>query len=256
MIGAIIGDIIGSYYEHNPTKDYHFTTFISGSDFTDDTVLTIATADALLNRKPYKKTYLTWARNFPEKGYGGRFHEWMQQENPQPYHSFGNGSAMRISPVGFLGKDQTQVLEEASKSARVSHDHPEGIKGAQATALAVFLAFRGDDKKIIKETLEKKFDYNLSRKYSSFQPQYQFNVTCQGSVPEAIIAFLESEDFESAIRLAVSLGGDADTQAAIAGGIAEAFYQEIPAEWRIKALDILPEEINRIIDQFYEKLEM
>lgn len=254
MIGAIIGDIIGSYYEHNPTKDYHFTAFTNGSDFTDDTVLTIATADAVLNRKPYKNSYLTWARNFPERGYGGNFREWIKQENPQPYNSFGNGSAMRISPVGFIGKNQRHVLEEAEKSARVSHDHPEGIKGAQATALAIFLAFHDHDKKFIKETLENQFGYQLSREYSSFQPQYKFDVSCQGSVPEAIIAFLESEDYESAIRLAVALGGDADTQAAIAGGIAEAFYHEIPAEWRIKALDILPEEINRVIDQFYEKL--
>lgn len=228
MIGAIIGDVIGSVYETYSTKTKDFTLFTNRSRFTDDTVLTIAIADCVLHNKNYADTLKTYARAYPKKRYGASFINWFLQDDALPYNSYGNGSAMRVSPIGFYYKDLAIVLEQSKKSAEVTHNHAEGIKGAQAVASSVFLAKTGKSKEDIKGYIENTFGYNLSRKLEEIRPTYQFDITCQGSVPESIIAFLESENFEDAIRNAISLGGDSDTMACIAGGIAEAFYKDIP----------------------------
>ena len=253
MLGAIIGDVIGSVFEFNPTKSPDFVLFTAASKFTDDTVLTIAVAACLLNDKEYPKTLKDFTLRYPHRGFGSRYFNWAHSDNDQPYFSFGNGSAMRVSPIGFAFRAREKVLAEARKSASVTHNHPEGIKGAQATALAIFLARQGASKFEIKTQIESDFGYDLHRNYRDIQPEYYFNETCQGSVPEAIIAFLASEDFEDAIRKAIALGGDADTQACIAGGIAEAFYKNIPAEFIAQTTCRLPEEFIEIIDRFYHK---
>jgi ADP-ribosylglycohydrolase len=228
IIGAIAGDIIGSAYEFHNVKSTDFDLFPKGTFFTDDSTMTMATMYALLSGKPYTKAYQKFGRRFPHRGYGGNFKSWLYSENPQPYNSWGNGSAMRASPVGWFAQTLDQALEEAKKSAEVTHNHPEGIKGAQATAACVFLAKTGKSKDEIRQYVTETFAYNLDRTIDEIRPDYDFDVSCQGSVPEAIIAFLESTDYENAVRLAVSLGGDSDTIACITGGIAEAFYKKIP----------------------------
>jgi len=253
IIGAIAGDIIGSVYEWHNVKTTDFALFSPRSKFTDDSVLTLATMDALNNRYDYTKAYQTFARNYPHRGYGGSFRSWIHADNPQPYNSWGNGSAMRVSPVGWYSESIEQVLSEAKRSAKVTHNHPEGIKGAQATAAAVFMARSGKSKAEIKNFITDTFQYDLDRTLDDIRPDYEFDVSCQGSVPEAIIAFLESSDYENAIRLAISIGGDSDTIACITGGIAEAFYQDIPDYIRDKVLDILPPKLVSVIAKFSEK---
>ncbi len=206
--------------------------------------------DVLLNQKDYRDTYQVYGKKDPHRGYGGNFIQWIFILDAEPYDSWGNGSAMRVSPVGYFFETLEEVILEARKSAEVSHNHPEGFKGAQATASAVFLARTGSTKQEIKDYIEGTFGYDLSRKLDDIRPDYQFDVSCQGSVPEAIIAFLESKDFESAIRLAISIGGDSDTIACITGGIAEAFYGEIPDEIVRKVKNILPDEFVDVIEQF------
>ena len=228
MIGAIAGDIAGSVYETFRTKRKDFSMFTPVSTFTDDTVLTVAVADAILSGGDYGKFIKKYARRHPLRGYGPRFLLWMLKPGGKPYNSLGNGSAMRVSPVAHAFESEKEVLREARKSAECTHNHPEGIKGAEATALAVFLARSGADKESIRSAIETRFGYNLSRTVDEIRPHYSVNLTCQGSVPEAIIAFLDSSSFEDAVRNAVSLGGDADTQACIAGAIAEAHYKTIP----------------------------
>ncbi|MFZ4705335.1 MAG: ADP-ribosylglycohydrolase family protein [Bacteroidales bacterium] len=250
IMGAIIGDIIGSVYEWYNVKTTDFKLFSKQTDFTDDSVLTFATMDCILNDVGYAKVYQTYGRNFPGRGYGSYFASWVYNEDLGPYQSFGNGSAMRVSPVGWAYNSIDEVLKQAKRSAEVSHNHPEGIKGAQATASAIFLARTGKSKIEIKEFIDVMFDYNLNRSIKEIRPIYQYDVTCQGSVPEAIIAFLESTDYESAIRLAISIGGDSDTIACITGGIAEAFYKEIPEYIVENALRVLPAEIIKLIEEF------
>lgn len=250
LIGAICGDIIGSWYEFSSTKRVDFELFTDQSRFTDDTVCSIAIADALMNGNDFVGKLKYWCQKYPKVGYGGNFNWWFRQDAPQPYNSWGNGSAMRVSAVGAFGKSTDETLMLAEKSAAVSHNHPEGIKGAQATALAINLALRGHTKEEIKSQIETRFDYDLSRNYADIHPSYTFDVSCQGSVPEAIIAFLESSDYESAIRMAVAYGGDADTQAAIVGGIAAAYYGVIPDYILKKCLSRLPLDIKGIILQF------
>ena len=250
IIGAIAGDIIGSVYEWNNIKTTNFDLFCHNSTFTDDSVLTIATMYAILNQKDYAETYQLFGRNYSDRGYGGHFRSWINSNNPKPYNSWGNGSAMRVSPVGWYGNTLDEVMAEAQKSAEVTHNHPEGIKGAQATATAIFMARTGSTKDEIKKFITDTFDYNLNRKIDDIRPHYEFDVSCQGSVPEAIIAFLESTDFENAIRLAISIGGDSDTIACITGGIAEAFYNEVPENIIKNVLSILPEEMIKIIEEF------
>ncbi len=256
MIGAIAGDIIGSIYEQYPIKFKEFPLFKEACRFTDDSVLTIAVARSILDGSEYLQSIQELGRNYPHAGYGGSFMHWLFTDNPKPYNSWGNGSAMRVSAVGFAFEDLEMVISEAEKSAAISHNHPEGIKGAQATAAAVFLAKTNKDKGYIKEQLEERFGYDLSRKLAQIRPAYQFDVSCQGSVPEAIISFLESVSYEDAVRNAISLGGDSDTLACIAGGIAEAFYGAVPTFIIEKTRIILTDVLWQIVQQFYRKFQL
>jgi ADP-ribosylglycohydrolase len=253
MFGAIAGDVIGSVYEHRYIKTTDFQLFDQYSRFTDDTVLTIAIADAILNQTDYAKSLKYFGRKYPDAGYGGAFIEWIFEPETKPYNSWGNGSAMRVSPIGFAFSMVETVLSEAKKSAEVSHNHPEGIKGAQAAALAIFLSRTGESKENIRKEISERFGYNLKRTIDDIRPDYRFDVSCQGSVPEAIIAFLDSDNYEDAIRKAISLGGDSDTLACIAGGIAQAFYTKIPKEIVIEVRRRLPQEFLEIIDTFNKK---
>jgi len=250
IIGAIVGDIIGSAYEWYNVKSTDFQLFGKRTDFTDDSVLTFATMDCILHQSDYTIAYQGYARNYPKRGYGGNFASWIQNDHPKPYNSWGNGSAMRVSPVGWAYDTLEEVQGKADKSAEVTHNHPEGIKGAQATASAIFLARNGSSKTEIKQYIKQTFNYNLDRTIEEIRPDFQFDESCQGTVPEAIIAFLESVDFESAIRLAISLGGDSDTIACITGGIAEAFYQDIPESIIEKSLSFLPAELIQLTEEF------
>ncbi|MGQ9843021.1 MAG: ADP-ribosylglycohydrolase family protein [Spirochaetota bacterium] len=250
IIGAIIGDIIGSVYEGSPIKTIQFDLFHPHATFTDDTVLTVAVADSILHNKDFAQTLWEYGNRYPHCGYGYHFYQWLMSSSLQPYNSFGNGSAMRVSPVGFAGKTVDDVLQVAKQTAVVTHNHEEGIKGAQAVALAVFLAFRSFDKDSIKNIVQEKFTYNLDYTIDDIRPQYHFDITCMGSVPQAIVAFLDSQDYGSAIRLAISLGGDADTQACIAGAIASAFYKYIPKPLIEFAYSKLPKEFIAIIEEF------
>lgn len=229
MLAAIAGDMIGSVHERANLKRTDFTLFKPRSRFTDDTVMTMAVADCILHGKPYSATLRAYGRRYPDRGYGGMFRKWLASDDMGPYQSFGNGSAMRVAPVGFAMRTIDEVLDEARRSAEVTHDHPEGIKGAQALAVAVFLAHRRADKAKIRDEVEARFGYDLHRSVAAIRPRYKFDVTCQGSVPEAIVSFLDSDDVETAIRLAVSLGGDADTLACMAGAVAQAHYRHVPA---------------------------
>jgi ADP-ribosylglycohydrolase len=216
--------------------------------------MTIATMYVLLNSVDYAKTYHSIGRRFPHRGYGECFKKWLLSDDPKPYNSYGNGSAMRVSPIGWYCNKINDVLVEAKKSAEVTHNHPEGIKGAQSAALAVFLARTGKSKKEIKKGIEERFDYDLSRTIDKIRPVYEFEESCQGTVPEAIIAFLESTDYENAVRLAVSIGGDSDTLAAITGSIAEAFYKEIPEDITDFVRVILgPDLMKDVVIPFSEK---
>lgn len=253
MIGAIAGDIIGSVYEAAPVKTTGFPLFGAGTRFTDDTVMSVAVAAAILDNRLYQDTLRHYGRRYPDAGYGGNFYYWLFAPDPEPYHSWGNGSAMRVSPVGFACDSREAVLAEAGRSAQCTHDHPEGIKGAQAVALAIFLARSGMDRDAIRADIEHTFDYDLGRTLAGIRPGYAFDVSCQGSVPEAIISFLESNDWESAVRNAVSLGGDSDTQACIAGGIAEAFYGPVPAAVREQVRGYLTDELWEVVDRFHRR---
>lgn len=251
IMGAIIGDIVGSFYEFCNQKSTNIALFTRGTQFTDDTVMTIAVADWLLSGVPLQKTMPDWGREYPNRGYGGMFYEWLfYSENKEPYNSFGNGAGMRVSPCGYYAKSLEEALELAKQSAEVTHNHPEGIKGAQAIASSIFLARKHKSKDEIRDYIEQTFGYNLHRSCDEIRPAYQFDVTCQGSCPEAIIAFLDSHDYESAIRMAVSLGGDSDTIACMTGGIAAAYYG-IPT-WLVKyvTVEFLPQYIRDIIERF------
>ncbi len=250
MLGAIAGDMIGSPYEGYPIKHKDFEVIVSA--FTDDTVLTVAVAHAILNQIGYADAIKYYARDYPDVPYGGSFRQWILTRESRPYNSFGNGSAMRVSPVGFAVDSLDKVLAEAKRSAQVTHNHPEGVKGAQATALAIFLARNGVDKASIRSDISKRFGYDLDRTVESIRPHYQFDVTCQGSVPESIVAFLDSDSFEDAVKNAISLGGDSDTMACIAGGIAQAYYREIPKRVVDSVIEKLPPDLLEILLRFNE----
>lgn len=251
MIGAIAGDIIGSVYEHNSIKTKNFPLFSPSSRFTDDTVLTVAVAYSIISESSYRDAVKEIGNRYPNAGYGGTFIKWLLSKDAGPYNSWGNGSAMRVSPVGFAFKSVEEVLKHARMTAEITHNHPEGIKGAEATALAVYLARQGIGKKGIKEQIKERFGYNLDRTVDEIRAVYSFDISCQGTVPEAIISFLDSESYEDAIRNAISLGGDSDTLACIAGGIAEAFYGDIPMDIYEKVEEILPPDLMSIIKAFY-----
>ena len=256
MLGVIAGDVIGSTYERQPIKTTDFPLFGTSCRFTDDTVLTVATAAAILNGTSYGREYRDYARRYPFAGYGALFHNWMQGDDTAPYNSWGNGSGMRVAPVGFAFSTVQTMLREATRSAEVTHNHPDGVKGAQAIAFAVFKARTGATKEQIRRAVSRRFGYNLDRTLDSIRPTYYFDVSCEGSVPEAILAFLESNDFEHAIRLAISLGGDSDTLAAMTGGIAQAFYGEIPATIVDEALARLPADFVAVIEEFEQQFSV
>jgi ADP-ribosylglycohydrolase len=252
MIGAIAGDIIGSIYEARSIKTKDFPLFQEHSFFTDDSVLTVAVADTILHGGGYADRFRDYYRRYTGRGYGGRFHEWAKSDDPRPYGSYGNGSAMRVSPVGFAFDDLETVLAEAKRSAEVTHDHPEGIKGAQAVAVAIFLARTDSSKAEIRSCIESTFEYDLSGSLDAVRPDYHFDETCQGTVPAAMLSFLESTDFEDAVRNAVSLGGDSDTLACIAGSIAQAHYG-VPFFIEQEALSRLDPELRSITEKFMAK---
>ena len=257
MYGAILGDIIGSPFEFDmgdKTKD--FPLFSEESCFTDDTVMTIAVAEAFLGapddedeiRYRLIHSMQKWGHRYPEESYGLRFNRWLYSEAPQPYNSYGNGSAMRVSSVAWLFHDLDTVRRMARLSAEVTHNHPEGIKGAEATASAIFLARTGHSKAEIRAYIESEFHYDLSRTCDEIRPTYHHVESCQETVPEAITAFLEGDSFEDVIRTAVSLGGDCDTLTAIAGSIAEGFY-DVPEELKQACIDRLPDDLRNVLEQ-------
>jgi ADP-ribosylglycohydrolase len=253
MLGAIAGDVIGSVYEGSGTKTKDFPLFHPDCRYTDDTVLTCAVAEKLLRGGDYVELFHECVREYPLAGYGGTFIRWAGNGRREPYNSWGNGSAMRVSPIGVVFDSLEEVAAEAKRSAEVTHNHPEGVKGAQATAVAVFLARTGHDKASIKEHIEREYGYNPSERLDDIRTVYSFDVSCQGSVPQSIIAFLESTDFEDAVRNAISLGGDADTMACIAGAIAEAYYGGVPEHIRGPVLERLDDRLEGVVGEFTEK---
>lgn len=273
MFGAICGDTIGSTYEFDNTKDYGFELFPQGSSYTDDSVMTFAVARWLLTDPEHthsvlEKCMVGLAEEYPcpVGGYGGMFREWLFRPRAvscrngypddgkrHPYGSWGNGSAMRASACGWFFDTLEETERVAGISASITHDHPEGIKGAQATAAAIWMARSGKSKEAIKEYISSKYGYDLDRTYEFLSRTYGWDSSCQGTVPEAIIAFLESEDFEDAIRKAVSMGGDSDTLACITGGIAEAYYKVIPEDIATPVWNNLPESLQEIVKEVSEK---
>lgn len=268
MLGAIIGDIVGSVYEFSNIKRKDFPFWGQYCEYTDDSILAIATADWVLHGGDVAKYYFQYATTYrsPMGGYGGRFHDWVNEAEYGghfiPYYSCGNGSAMRIAPVGWLKSDipfygEKYILKTAQISAECTHNHPEGIKGAQATALCIYLARKGRDANEIRNRIAKAFDYDLSLSVDQIRPRYSWQGldgagnggTCQGSVPQAIVCALEAKDFEDAIRNAVSIGGDSDTIGCITGGIAEALFG-IPGDIRAKGLSYLPQELKDVVEEF------
>ena len=264
MYGAILGDMIGAPYEFDRGKKVKdFPLFSRGSQFTDDTVMTVAVANALMDtlgqdddaiRAALVASMQKWGRRYPDAGYGGRFIGWLHSDDPKPYNSYGNGSAMRVSAAGWLGNTLEEVRRLARLSAGVTHNHPEGVKGAEATASAIFLARSGKDKAEIRDYIVREFGYDLSRTCDEIRPGYHHVESCQQTVPEAITAFLEGADFEDAIRTAVSLGGDCDTLTCIAGSVAEAFYG-VPEDLVKVCRGRLSEDLLQVVDRFRQALD-
>jgi ADP-ribosylglycohydrolase len=250
MIGALAGDIVGSVYEAAPIKTKDFPLFGPACRFTDDSVLTVAVGTAILESQPYLEAIRNFGQRYPGAGYGASFYNWLASPDPRPYNSWGNGSAMRVSAVGFAFENENAVLAEAQRSAECTHNHPEGIKGAQSVALAIFLARKGANKKEIRRVLEERFGYDLHRSLDELRPGYTFDISCQGSVPESIICFLEGQNWESTVRNAISLGGDSDTMACIAGGIAEAFYGPVPSAVCDQVRNALSDELWQATERF------
>ena len=258
MIGSITGDIVGSVYEFINIKSKEFELFSPKGEYTDDSILTIATADWLLHGGDVAQYYSKYGNEYrwPMGGYGRGFKYWlirsMSQQNFEPYNSCGNGSAMRVGPVGWAFDTIEEVLHMAKRSSECTHNHPEGIKGAQATALAILMARQGCDKEKIRAEIERRFEYNLQFTCDEIRPTYSWGGTCQDSVPQAIVAFLDGVDFEDSIRNAISLGGDSDTIGCITGSIAEAYFG-VPSKLRNAALSYLPKEFIDIINEFENK---
>jgi ADP-ribosylglycohydrolase len=253
MLGAIVGDIIGSVHEFAAPKHVDFPLWADQNFFTDDTVLTVAIADCLLSGASYVDKFHEYTNAYPGRGYGGGFIRWVRSGSREPYNSWGNGSAMRVSPVAYAFGSLEEIMREAKSSADVTHNHPEGIRGAQATAAATFLAIHGASKHEIRREIEQRFGYDLSRSVEEIRPTYKFNESCQETVPEALAAFLDSDNYEHAVRLAISLGGDADTLACITGGIAAPFYGGVPKDLAATALRILDPPLRDVITRFAER---
>ena len=254
MLGSIAGDVIGSIYEARPIKRRDFPLFGPGCRFTDDTVCTVAIAEALLDGSNDFAGHLRrWGRRYPGAGYGGMFARWLVDERMGAYGSYGNGAPMRVGPVGWLASDEAEVLRLARASADVSHDHPDAVSGAQAVALAVFRARQGHVAGLIRAEIAERFDYDLVPSIDQIRPGYGFDISSAGTVPPALIAAFEAEDLEGAIRNAVSLGGDADTLACIAGGVAEALFG-VPAPIERDTRARLDAPLLRVCDRFYARL--
>ena len=262
MYGAILGDMIGAPYEFDRSKkNKDFDMFNKYIRYTDDSMMTIAIADAIMTaginaneqtmKAQFVKSMQKWGREYPDAGYGGMFYSWLYEEDPQPYGSYGNGSAMRVSSVGWFFDTLEKTREVARWSAEVTHNHPEGIKGAEATAAAIFMARTGKTKDEIREYVISEFGYDLTQTCDQIRPWYKFDVSCQGTVPVAVTAFYEGKDFEDVIRTAVSLGGDCDTLTCIAGGMAEAFYG-VPDSFKKECEARLPEDALKIVRDFSE----
>lgn len=258
IIGTIAGDIIGSVYEFNPIKSKKFELFHENSEFTDDTIMTLAVADWLMEDKNSKEVLIRKIKEYgntypdPYGGYGGMFRKWLQTENPKPYESWGNGSAMRVSPVPWASSSLEENRKLSKMSAEVTHNHPEGIKGALATSDAIYLARTGKSKEEIRKHIENQYNYDLSRTVDEIRPEYEFEVSCQKSVPESIICFLDGKNYEDTVRNTISLGGDADTMGAIAGSIASAYY-EVPRKIQYKAINKLDNNLLNTLIQFEDK---
>ncbi len=253
MLGALAGDIIGSVYEWNNIKSKRFELFSPKCFFTDDSILTVALADTILTETPYVDNLKQFYQWYPGGGYGGSFHKWAQSSNSQPYNSWGNGAAMRISPVGYACDELETVLKKAEEFTAVTHNHPEGLKGGMATAAAVFLARTGADRDAIVDYIEQEFGYEMHMHVNDIRIDYGFDESCQGTVPVAIRAFYDSTDFEDAIRNAISLGGDSDTIACITGSIAQAFYGGVPEPIALKVYDILDSRLAGITRDFMQR---
>jgi len=253
MIGAIVGDVIGSVHEGARTKTKDFPLFVPQSTFTDDSVLTVAVAEWILTGQDLVDLLHQYTEAYPWRGYGAMFFHWASARVREPYNSFGNGAAMRVSPVGFAFETIEDVLAWSERSAAATHNHPEGIRGAQATATAIYLARRSQDKDQIRRTVETQFGYDLRAPLDQIRPTYRFDETCQGTVPQALAAFFESTSYEDAIRNAISLGGDADTLACITGGIAEAYYGGVPQELAAPVRARLDKRLVEVVDRFRER---
>ncbi len=253
MLGAIVGDIVGSVYELDNHKSKDFPLFREDSKFTDDTILTIATADALMGDMNFAVKYRQYGNKYPSS-YGSKFQRWLSGEIIGPYDSFGNGSAMRVSPVAWFEDEEDRVMELAKLSAEVTHNHPEGIKGAQATAMAILWARSGIPRNRIRRDIEKQFEYDLSKSVDEIRETYQFNESCQQTVPEAIRCFLEAKSFEDAIRNAISIGGDSDTLAAITGSIAEGKWA-VPVGMRREVFGRLDPDFVGTIRRFASRID-
>lgn len=260
LMGAILGDIAGSIYEFDPHKSTDINLQDNRMDYTDDTIMTIAVADWILNDKRHTMNGLVermqqWGRRYPHPmgAYGNMFSQWLRSDNPMPYNSWGNGSAMRVSAVGFAFDTLEETMNVAKKCAEVTHNHPEGIKGAQATAAAIFMARTGSPKEVIRRYITDIFGYNLDRSCDDIRPTYGFDGSCQGTVPESIIAFLDSKDYEDALWLCISLGGDADTMGAITGAIAGAYYNKMPYALYEFGMEKLPKDIQNVVGLFNSK---
>lgn len=253
MLGAIIGDIAGSRFEFNPMNRYHFELFTEECDFTDDTICTVAVADAIMNEKDFSECVHEWCRRYPYPmgGYGGSFARWVHSDEPVPYKSYGNGAAMRVSPAAWLADSQEMALELAAKTAAITHNHPEGIKGAQTVSLAIYNARQGMDVKAVLDNCVKFSGYNIDLELDDVQNK--FDETCQGTVPVALWIIEQSTDFEDAIRRAVSLGADADTLGAIVGSIAEAIWG-IPEDIKQAVVPYLTDEMKEIVELFYKRI--
>ncbi|HTL26143.1 MAG TPA: ADP-ribosylglycohydrolase family protein [Burkholderiales bacterium] len=249
MLGAIAGDMIGVPWEALGEKRYEFALFTEFSRFSDDTVMTLAVAHALLEKRDYAATMREFGRRYPAIGYGAHFERWIYDDSMGPYNSYGNGGAMRASPIGYVAASAEEALAEAARCAAPTHNHPEGIKGAQAVALSVFLARSGASKAEIRREIATRVGYDLQRTVAGIRPGYTFDVAAQRSVPEALICFLDATDFEGAVRNAVSLGGDADTMACIAGAIAEAHWG-VPDAIAAEARKRLPAELLAVLERF------
>lgn len=249
MLGALIGDIVGSIYEWDNHRSKVFPLFGPGCDYTDDSVCTVALADALLTGADPARHLQAWCRRHPGRGYGGMFAQWIDEPEPVAYNSFGNGAAMRVSAAGWLADEATAVAALADRITAITHDHPEGLKGARATAHAIFRARQGADADQIQDEIVTRFGYDLSRTMDEIRPGYQFNETCQQTVPEALICALSATGFEDAIRNAISIGGDSDTVAAIAGSVAEPLFG-IPPAIGAKARTYLPADMLEVLGRF------